>query len=214
MAKKQTKSKKFIKKNYIPISIVGLLIMVGVFIGVGQYLDNKTKPIEAASSTIIDAYSVNSTGTVNTSATSLTYVGNTTPSTIELSILKDINIERAKVGVPALSADGGLTTVARRHSADMINRDYFSHTTPGGTTAAQRMSLVCGAGYMGEVLQWGTQSYTAPAAVVHSWMSSATHRSIILSKDFRFVGVGRASGTYKGTTNVAMVTADLCTRVK
>jgi uncharacterized protein YkwD len=40
------------------------------------------------------------------------------------------------------------------------------------------------------------------------WMHSPEHRAILLSPLFRFVGVGRAQGTFMGHAHAAVWTAD------
>src|SRR5205085_1377516 len=47
---------------------------------------------------------------------------------LEAQMLELINQERASAGLAPLAADPELTEVARRHSADMFARGYFSHT--------------------------------------------------------------------------------------
>ena len=41
--------------------------------------------------------------------------------------------------VPALNMNTNLQEAAREHSLDMVNRHYFSHTTPEGKTFQQRV---------------------------------------------------------------------------
>ena len=59
-------------------------------------------------------------------------------STLELKIHELINIEREKHGLKPLAYDKALALVARYHSGDMADRDYFSHTTPEGLEPMDR----------------------------------------------------------------------------
>ena len=43
-----------------------------------------------------------------------------------------INAERRARGLAALASNGKLARAARHHSADMVARGYFGHTSPGG----------------------------------------------------------------------------------
>jgi uncharacterized protein YkwD len=113
------------------------------------------------------------------------------------------NNERTARGIPALAVHSALTYAARSHSQDMVRRRYFSHTTPEGRTAPQRISA---AGYpwraWGENIRWIGGSPT-PRAVMTGWMNSAGHKANILNANFREVGVGAAVGTpfgYAGGT--------------
>src|SRR6185312_15619523 len=50
-----------------------------------------------------------------------------------------VNAERTSRGLKPLSRDGDLAQAARKHAADMVRRDYFSHTSPNGTSFADRI---------------------------------------------------------------------------
>jgi Cysteine-rich secretory protein family len=50
--------------------------------------------------------------------------------TAEAAVLALVNEARVDAGCGALAADPALAAVARAHSADMRDRDYFSHTSP------------------------------------------------------------------------------------
>src|SRR5207253_2415661 len=43
-----------------------------------------------------------------------------------------VNQERAATGIGSLVLDATLSDVAQMHAEDMVNRSYFSHTTPEG----------------------------------------------------------------------------------
>jgi uncharacterized protein YkwD len=48
---------------------------------------------------------------------------------------------------------------------------------------------------IGETLEWATGKAATPKAVVRGWMKSPEHRSVILSRQFRQVGVGIVDGS-------------------
>ena len=48
----------------------------------------------------------------------------------EQEVIRLVNIERAKYGLPALTEDWELSRVARYKSQDMKDKRYFSHTSP------------------------------------------------------------------------------------
>ena len=48
---------------------------------------------------------------------------------------------------------------------------------------------------VGETLAWGRAKGASPRRIVRGWMHSAAHRSIILRRGFRHVGVGVAAGS-------------------
>jgi len=110
-----------------------------------------------------------------------------------------VNAERTSRGLRPLRRDANLAQAARRHSADMVRRGFFAHVSPSGETLKDRVRE---AGYgdpgqgwrAGENLGWGTQERASPNALVDAWLESPAHRRIMLSSDYRELGVGVASG--------------------
>jgi uncharacterized protein YkwD len=97
-----------------------------------------------------------------------------------------------------------LTKAARAHSADMIRKDRFWHGNVGRRLKRH--------GYKwstyGENIGWGSGSRGSPESIFRAWMHSSGHRHNILNKRFREVGVGTATGTYKGQRKATMYTVD------
>ncbi|WP_406437885.1 CAP domain-containing protein [Streptomyces sp. NBC_01613] len=107
------------------------------------------------------------------------------------------NRERARAGLPPLAADALLTTAAQAHSADMVARAFYSHTSPEGSQPWDR-AAAAGARRrsIGENIACGQRS---PAEVVDGWMNSPGHRANILKPDFTHIGIGLAGGGPAGT---------------
>nr|HPK00770.1 CAP domain-containing protein [Candidatus Hydrogenedentota bacterium] len=86
-----------------------------------------------------------------------------------------------------------LRKVARAHSQDMVDRDFFSHTSPDGGSlgdrlAGARVSYV----RAGENIAWN-RGYANPVTVaVEGWMASPGHRANILRPEFALTGIGIA----------------------
>ncbi len=122
---------------------------------------------------------------------------------IRVAILCLLNEERASRGLKPLDDESRLLKAARRHSADMVKRRYFSHDSPDGDTMVDRARA---AKYVprdrswkvAENLAWGTGSYGSARHVVASWMKSAPHRRNVLDDDLRHAGVGVAERTPGG----------------
>lgn len=105
----------------------------------------------------------------------------------ELDVVTRTNAERIAAGCSALRVDSRLVTAARAHSADMVNRRYFEHNSPDGSTPLDRATA---AGYPdlgGENIAYGQRS---AAEVMNDWMNSPEHRSNILDCEYTTVGVG------------------------
>jgi uncharacterized protein YkwD len=110
-----------------------------------------------------------------------------------------VNRERVAHHLPALADNTSLAAAAAEHSAEMVNRDYFSHRSPSGATPEMRIHA---SGYVppssrvavGENVATAGGNLATPAKVVSGWMSSPPHRANILDKGFRASGVGIALG--------------------
>ncbi|MFF7389156.1 CAP domain-containing protein [Streptomyces scabiei] len=107
------------------------------------------------------------------------------------------NTERAAAGLPPLSPDPHLTTAAQAHSADMVARAFYSHTSPDGREPWHRAAAAGSTRRsIGENIACGQRS---AAEVVRGWMNSPGHRANILKPGFTHIGVGFAGGGAAGT---------------
>ncbi|MFE0255851.1 CAP domain-containing protein [Streptomyces sp. NPDC059010] len=107
------------------------------------------------------------------------------------------NRERARAGLRPLAVDPVLTTAAQAHSADMVARAFYSHTSPEGSQPWDRAAAAGSTRRsIGENIACGQRS---PAEVVEGWMNSPGHRANILKPDFTHLGIGFAGGGPAGT---------------
>ena len=111
-----------------------------------------------------------------------------------------INEQRRGHHLRRLRRSASLELAARRHAGDMVSRGYFSHVTPAGRSARDRVRQ---AGYaprgvslvVGEDLSWATLANATPRRTVARWMRSRRHRANILGRSYRHLGVGVAIGS-------------------
>ena len=118
-----------------------------------------------------------------------------TVASFESEVVRLVNVERAKHGLPALTEDWQLSRVARYKSEDMRDRKYFSHTSPTYGSPFEMMKNF-GIKYRtaGENIAKGQKT---PTEVVNAWMNSSGHRANILNSSFTHIGVGYAKdGNY------------------
>ncbi|QNU67741.1 SafA/ExsA family spore coat assembly protein [Ruminiclostridium herbifermentans] len=109
---------------------------------------------------------------------------------LEAEVIRLVNVERAKKGLQALKADWEISRVARYKSQDMINKKYFSHTSPTyGSPFKMLETFGIRFSSAGENIAYGQKT---PAAVMNSWMNSSGHRANILSPSYTHIGVGLA----------------------
>ncbi len=114
---------------------------------------------------------------------------------LEAQMLGLLNQERANAGLAALVADPALTEVARRHSADMLARGYFAHTSPEGHDLADRLAAAeITYRIAGENLALAPTLQLAHTGL----MNSPEHRENILRPTFGRVGIGIMDGGMHG----------------
>ena len=138
----------------------------------------------------------------------------------ERQLLALVNQTRVKHNLHKLRVVTCLERAARAHSREMVNRDYFQHSSYSGESFGARLIRF---GYRtsgftswraGENIAYGSGTLGSPKAIWRAWMKSAPHKAIILTKCFRDVGVGRAVGTYRGISHVVFFTLDCGRRTK
>ena len=109
-------------------------------------------------------------------------------------VVRLVNEERAKAGLPALTVDRGAASAAQVRAKE-IERS-FSHTRPDGSSFNSALTEA-GVNFRGagENIAYGQNS---PEKVMEGWMNSSGHRANILNRDFTSIGVAHyqdASGT-------------------
>lgn len=125
----------------------------------------------------------------------LTIPAQSSTKAYEDEVLRLVNVERSKNGLPALKSDWQLSRVARYKSQDMINKGYFSHTSPTyGSPFKMMESFGIRFSAAGENIAYGQRT---PAEVMKGWMNSPGHRANILNPSYTHIGIGLAK-TSKG----------------
>ena len=137
---------------------------------------------------------------------------------IEFLVHKYTNQERLNYGLTQLAFDSEITQIARGHSSDMAEREYFAHETPEGLTPTDRadlqeyscqkmVGLLIYSGIAENIFQghlfdsyytingeitsyeWNTEEEIAKITV-DGWMNSPGHRENILTEIFDREGIG------------------------
>ncbi len=109
-------------------------------------------------------------------------------SAYEQEVIRLVNVERAKYGLPALKENWELSRVARYKSQDMKDNRYFSHTSPTyGSPFTMMKNFGITYRSAGENIAMGQRT---PEAVVTAWMNSSGHRANILNASYTEIGVG------------------------
>ena len=118
-------------------------------------------------------------------------------------MLARVNRERVRRGLAPLRRQPRLDDAAQAHARDMFVRRYYSHDTPEGKSAMDRIQAAgYRARYAGENIARGQYSVEE---VMDGWMESKTHRDHLLSPVFDDVGFGLAFGKNPGGHEILWV---------
>ena len=105
------------------------------------------------------------------------------------------NAERTRRGLVKLRLDTRLTELARDRAAYMAESGQFSHTQSNGSDVFDMIDANHITWYAaGEIIAWNTAGpldYSAEFAV-DGWMGSPSHKAIVLSTIYNYVGFGLA----------------------
>lgn len=134
----------------------------------------------------------------------------TAPQSPASRILILLNERRAAHHLAPLKRDVVLASLARMHNRDMLRGDFFAHDHPQGQTFAERLAYLHRRA-IGEVIAWGTGGFSTPEGFVSLWMASPPHRRIILTPEFRRVGLSVLGGSFQGQRLARVATGDFST---
>lgn len=113
------------------------------------------------------------------------------------------NQARIANGVERLQASSRLEAVAQLKLADMLQNNYFSHTSPVGIEPWHWFDK---ANYnyrvAGENL---AMSFMSSDEVLKAWLNSESHRKNLLLKDFQETGIAVGSGMINGQQTIIVV---------
>ena len=117
---------------------------------------------------------------------------------ITRAVICEINRERTARGLGRVRAHRTLAAMATRYARAMVRQQFFSHTSPSGASMSERLRA---SGYggrswtAGETLAWGSGRQATPRGIVSAWMHSPPHRTVLLGRMYRDVGIGVALGS-------------------
>jgi uncharacterized protein YkwD len=115
---------------------------------------------------------------------------------------------RRRGGLPQLREQGQLDAAAQNHDNEMVAKRFFGH---GGIPASSPALRISAAGFRwgayGEAISTG---FRTPRRAVAAWLGSAPHCEILLSPEYRYIGIGVDSQPVAGwASSPGTWTADL-----
>lgn len=122
-------------------------------------------------------------------------------TTEELIVLT--NKQRMDNGLSELTINPKLNQAATLKAADMVQKNYWAHTSPEGKTPWSFFKNVDYQYlYAGENL---ARDFLNSEAVVNAWMDSPTHRDNILSSRYQEIGLVVIQDTFQGQETTLVV---------
>ncbi len=119
----------------------------------------------------------------------------------ELEVFNLINQQRNQNGLASLKIDPEVQNVARIKAQDMVNNNYFSHTSPTyGSPFDMLKSFKVSYKTAGENIAGNSSN----SGAVTAWMNSSGHRANILNSSFNYTGIGVVRGSQYGKIFVQM----------
>lgn len=178
---------------------------IRVFAGIGDWyvVQLDSNYIGAVSKKYIKPiYPNTGTGTGLNNSDSNNNTTNTTNLTSdEWDVFNLINQQRSQNGLSPLKIDYEVQRVARIKAQDMVNNNYFSHTSPTyGSPFNMLNNFKVSYRTAGENIAGNSSN----SAAVTAWMNSSGHKANILNSSFNYTGIGVINGSKYGKIYVQM----------
>lgn len=207
--------------NYKVIATVKKNQYIRVFAGVGNWYvvqvegdyvgvvsKDYVKPIYPNSSSNNNTQSSTNSGSNNSTQSTTSSGGksdnntsNTNLSADELETFNLVNQQRINNGLSALKIDNEVQRVARIKAQDMVNNNYFSHTSP---TYGSPFDMLKNFGISYKTAGENIAGNSNNSSAVTAWMNSPGHKANILNGNFNYTGLGVVSGSKYGKIYVQM----------
>ena len=119
----------------------------------------------------------------------------------EQETLDLINTKRTEAGLSALKIDSEVQNVARVKAQDMVDNNYFSHTSP---TYGSPFDMMKSFGIKYKAAGENIAGNSSNSGAVNAWMNSEGHKANILSNNYNYTGLGVVSSPKYGKIYVQM----------
>ena len=196
--------------SYNVITTVNKNEYIRVFAGVGEWYIVQTDSdyVGAVSRKYVRAIYPSSSGSSNSGTGGSSSSGNTSSSTETSNMNSDekevfdlINKQRTNNGLAALKNGSEGQRFARIKAQDMVDNNYFSHTSPTyGSPFDMLKSFKISYKTAGENIAGNSSNSSA----VTAWMNSSGHKANILNSNFNYTGIGVVSSPKYGKMYVQL----------
>lgn len=190
--------------QYKTIATVSKNQYIRVFAGVGDWyiVQIEGDYIGAVSKNYIKPiYPSSTSNTGNSQSNTNNITQSSQMNSDELEVFNLINKQRTDNGLKALANDSEVQRIARIKAQDMVNNNYFSHTSPTyGSPFDMLKSFKVSYKSAGENIAANSSN----SGAVNAWMNSSGHRANILNSGYNYTGVGVVSSPKYGKMYVQM----------
>ena len=104
-------------------------------------------------------------------------------------------------GLQALIVDDELQNIARIKAQDMVDNNYFSHTSP---TYGSPFDMMKNFGISYKTAGENIAGNSSNSSAVTAWMNSSGHKANILNSNFNYTGIGVVSSPKYGKMYVQL----------
>ena len=119
----------------------------------------------------------------------------------EQEVFNLVNAKRTATGLAALSIDAEVQKVARDKAQDMVDNNYFSHTSP---IYGSPFDMMKSYGIKYKAAGENIAGNSSNSGAVNAWMNSEGHKANILSNNYNYTGIGVVSSPKYGKIYVQM----------
>ena len=105
-------------------------------------------------------------------------------------MVRKVNSYRQHRGLPPLRMSRSLNRSSRKYAGNMMRSGYFGHSRR--IRASRRFKR------LGEIIEMHRGHRSDIRGALRSWINSASHNSILLDGNFRYVGAGQVKGRFRG----------------
>lgn len=196
--------------SYNVITAVNKNEYIRVFAGVGEWYIVQTDSdyVGAVSRKYVRAIYPSSSGSSNSGTGGSSSSGNTSSSTETSNMNSDekevfdlINKQRTNNGLAALKNDSEVQRVARIKAQDMVDNNYFSHTSP---TYGSPFDMLKSFKILYKTAGENIAGNSSNSSAVTAWMNSSGHKANILNSNFNYTGIGVVSSPKYGKMYVQL----------
>lgn len=172
--------------NYNSIGLLNKNEYVRIFGKIGDWyiIQNEKNQIGTVHQAYITPTTEEKAAVTNTEVIEEVQTSNLTSDESEL--LKLINLEREKNNLPNFEIDDALQNVARLKANDIVQNNYFSHTSP---TYGTPFEMLKNNSIAYKTASENIAGNSSISGAVESWLNSDTHKENILSTNYNYTGI-------------------------